>query len=160
MTTETLISPMEWLRQRHNYTKTYVGKVLGMTGAAYGRMEKGMFNVSVEHLKVLGKLYSVPMDFFQTEAPIREWESILESSKYILREREEVYHKIKSNPLTHMNTEEPLEEDLFLANLKINEMRKELNAKEEALHIMKNKYMDLMEENRTLKEALKKNSDS
>jgi transcriptional regulator with XRE-family HTH domain len=161
MSTDLYVSPVEWLRIRHKFTKRHVAQHLKMTEAAYGRMERGMFNISAENLKLLAELYSVPMEFFYTDAPIKDWESILETGNLeVAREPGESYGKTTNSLLPLMNIDDQQEEDLFLANLKINEMRKEMNAKDEALHIMKKKYLDLIKENETLKAALKKTSES
>jgi transcriptional regulator with XRE-family HTH domain len=158
MSTELIVSPIEYLRVTHRFTKRHVAAHLGMTEAAYGRMERGAFNISVENLKALSRLYEVPLDFFNSDSPVTDYQQIKKPTDPIARESTIQYGQNSSNQFSRMNSGPEKEEDIFLANLTIETLRKQLKAKDEAFEIMRQKYLDVVKQNEILKETLKNNS--
>ena len=51
------------LREDHDYTQTYIAKYLNMKQQQYSRYETGEFEISLENLIKLAKLYNVSVDY-------------------------------------------------------------------------------------------------
>lgn len=52
---------MRGLRENKGYTQQYVAHVLGVSQAAYCRLEKGEVEISLTKLCLLSELYKVPL---------------------------------------------------------------------------------------------------
>lgn len=52
---------MRGLREKEGYTQQYVAEVLGVSQAAYCRLEKGEVEISLTKLCALGELYKLPL---------------------------------------------------------------------------------------------------
>jgi transcriptional regulator with XRE-family HTH domain len=150
MTTDKYISPIEWLRRRSGDTKRQISQVLQMSEAAYGRMERGGFKVSQTNMATLSKYYNVSMDIFNPEIPKDMWESFLKISPKVSENSDlhEIPSKKKSSTINQQQEEH---EDLFLKNLEINTLQNQIKGLEEAMRILKKKYLDLCKENAELK---------
>lgn len=51
------------LREDNDYTQTYIAKILNMKQQQYSRYETGEFEIPLECLIVLAKLYNVSTDY-------------------------------------------------------------------------------------------------
>lgn len=52
---------MRGLREKEGYTQQYVAERLGVSQAAYCRLEKGEVEISLSKLCTLGELYKLPL---------------------------------------------------------------------------------------------------
>ena len=150
MPTDKYISPIEWLRRRSGDTKRQISQVLQMSEAAYGRMERGGFKVSQNNMATLSKYYNVSMDIFNPEISKDMWESFLKISPQVseISDLHKIESEKKSLPIKQQAEEH---EDLFLKNLEINTLQNQIKGLEEAMQILKKKYLDLCKENAELR---------
>ena len=144
MSTVYQLSPLEWIRDKARLNKRQMAVILQMTEQAYGRLEKGGFKIAIDKMQLVSAHFGVSMDIFNPESTSDKWESMFDKP---IGPQKKV--SVLKNDNTIQHPEEP--EDLFLKDLEINTLQNQIKGLEEAMQILKKKYLDLCKENAELK---------